>query len=762
MYTDYTEENENSEENYYEDTQGSSNNTEKIKKILFFVGVFVVVLILIIVLVKSCSKDNHGETGLNDLPPSIVISRTSLTLEVGESYELFPDVLNVDEMPVVSWYSEASSIVSVSDDGVILANSEGTTNIVAFFKYNDQTYSSKCAVTVTSETIALESINIIQEEIVIKKGNSVLIELSYSPTNAKVEDLIFVSDNSSVATVSDAGYINAIDNGTTTITVKTKDGLLSDSVSVTVSETGTLTINPVSLQIKGLSTGLSVGTTSQVIYELLPETTTEKKLTWTSSNPSIATVDSNGLITGVKAGTCKIVASTSNNISSSIEVTVEANEVNVTGVEIVGSTSITMHTGYTYQIYYNITPSNATNKKVYFTSSNSSVVHVNSLGILSAQSAGNATITVISADGNKSANIYVNVVGETTSSSSTSSSSGSSSSSSSSGSSSTSSSSSSSSSTDVSCSPSLMTYISHNGSSYGAVVSSINFSKAKAFIGLSETPYIKITSLADCLDTSNITYKTYYGTSLTNNKISNETLKKSGKILLNSLVYLNQGNGYYRIEITGKLSNSTDTYTKNYYAIVGDTSSIVSLTAQYKYYNYSEKFLYINYGVNSTLSSTSYINFCRSTSSCTPSSSKTTGSITSTGKHLITNVGLNEVVCSAVFENGVQISNQICTSKATAPTISVTPNKVASTGNLELTPTLKTSGSGSAKIYYCSNTSTTCQPSTSSFKATSGNTYSWAYGSSVTYKYVCFQAIDSNSNRSQKICYNLETAKVVV
>ena len=588
MYTDYTEE-ENNDESYYVENNDNQNK-EKLKKIVFFVLIFVVLIIVIVLVAKGCSNsDDNGGTSVNEnQTPTIAINRQSLALEVGDSFQLEADVLLASiANPVVSWRSDDTSVAAVNDDGYVTALGEGETNIVAIYRQNGIPYTTSCSIVVTSTKVEIESIDIVQEDISLRKGGSVLLQVAVTPEDATVDSLTFTSDDTSIATVSNEGRINAINTGTTTITVKTSDNQFSDSVSVTVTESGTTVVSPVSLQLIGLENGVSVGTSSRVAYIISPSNATTS-LTWSSSDPSIATVNSEGVVTGVKAGTCTIMASTSNNISSSLQITVSSNEVAVSRITINGDTS--MQTGWTKLLQYTISPSNATNKNVTFTSSNSSVVFVDSNGIIAALGSGTAVVTITTEDGKKTAAVNVTVTGESGSVSgsqtgsgsggsngSTGGSTGGSSSGGNSGGSSSGSSSSSSSSSSDSCTAYDMITISHNGSSAGAIVSTISFSNTKPFTSTSLTPTLTVTDLSDCVDSVN--YYVYYGTTSSNISgiaSSNGTIRNSG-----STIKLEHGNGYYKILVKGYDSSKKQYLNKYYYAHVNTgTSSRTSPTIQ--------------------------------------------------------------------------------------------------------------------------------------------------------------------------------------
>ena len=443
MYADYSQ--ENTQDNSYNNSHQSDK--EKIKRIVFIVLIFVILLILIVVIVKGCSKketENINGVSNGEQNVSIAINFQSISLEVGESRKLYADVImSKNKNPILVWTSEDSNIASVNDEGVVMTHSEGVTNIIVTYTENGKVYTNKCQVTVTKKettVVSLEKIEIEQENIQMKKGNKLLLQVSTYPVEAKIDDLIYETDNRSVATISSDGYINAIGVGTTTITVKTKEGI-SDSVTLTVLDEGVTVINPIDFQLLGLSNSLTVGSKATIYSIITPTNATNTKLTWTSTNPLVASVDNNGVVTGISAGKTIIMASTSNNISKMIEVEVLSNEVKVTGISIAEGNSLNMTVGGTKKITPVITPDNATNKNIIYTSTNQSVATVDSNGMIYAISEGVTSIRVLTSDQNKMAYMTVTVTkastkNEGSSSSSSSSSSGSSSGSSGSGSSS--------------------------------------------------------------------------------------------------------------------------------------------------------------------------------------------------------------------------------------------------------------------------------------------------------------------------------------
>ncbi len=139
--------------------------------------------------------------------------------------------------------------------------------------------------------------------------------------------------------------------------------------------------------------------TASVTATIKPSDATNKTVKWTTSNPAVATV-SGGTITGVGIGTATITATTSNGLTKTVKVTVKENSniVKPTGVTL-SSSSLTIEEGSTDTLTATVKPTNATNKAVTWSSSNTAVATVDSKGVVTAVSEGTATITVTTING---------------------------------------------------------------------------------------------------------------------------------------------------------------------------------------------------------------------------------------------------------------------------------------------------------------------------------------------------------------------------
>lgn len=166
-------------------------------------------------------------------------------------------------------------------------------------------------------------------------------------------------------------------------------------------------IYPTSLTLTG-TTPISIGQTTLLQVGYVPSETNVKNVTFTSSDSNVASVDVNGLVTGVSAGTATITAtavSANGTISKTIDITVKA--IAVTSVSL-DTSAITVQVGKSQTLVATVSPTNATNKELIWSTSDSSIATVNN-GAVKGVSAGTAIITVKTVDGNKTASATVAV-----------------------------------------------------------------------------------------------------------------------------------------------------------------------------------------------------------------------------------------------------------------------------------------------------------------------------------------------------------------
>ena len=149
---------------------------------------------------------------------------------------------------------------------------------------------------------------------------------------------------------------------------------------------------------------VDVDATTKLNSTVAPSTATNKSVSYKSSDDAIATVSSNGTVTGVAEGDATITVTTQDgNKTDTATVTVNAVVINVTGVTVDPETA-TLEIGETQQLTPTVEPSNASYKAVSFTSSDDAIATVDNDGLVTAVKAGTADITVESLmDGSKTA-----------------------------------------------------------------------------------------------------------------------------------------------------------------------------------------------------------------------------------------------------------------------------------------------------------------------------------------------------------------------
>ena len=248
-------------------------------------------------------------------------------------------------------------------------------------------------------TVPATDVSLSQTELSLLKGATAKLTATVLPTDATNKKVRWSSNNTVVAIV-ESGTVAALSAGNATITVTTEDGNYTARCEVVV--TDPIPVSGVTLSQTELS--LVKGATATLSATVVPADATNKKVTWRSSNTSIATVE-NGTVTAVSAGNATITVTTEDgNHTARCEVTVT---VSATGVTL-SQTELSLVKGATATLTATVVPSDATNQKVRWSSNNTAVAIVEN-GTVTAVSGGNATITVTTEDGNHTATCEVTV-----------------------------------------------------------------------------------------------------------------------------------------------------------------------------------------------------------------------------------------------------------------------------------------------------------------------------------------------------------------
>ena len=389
------------------------------------------------IFVKAFTTDTNDEPSIIGVD-SVTISPNVLNLKVGETssltYNISPSNADIKS---TEWSSSNTGVVSVDKDGKVSAVGIGTANVVIKVVGQDNSEASdSIVVNVISQYISVDSVtlvdannNTLSNSINLNIGEEVTIKFLLNPSNATLKETNWTNSDSSKVSMKDSvGYalIKGLEVGSSDIeiTVKDYDGnVKTDSVKVNVINSN----QPVlvsSIALSPTSVTLNPNGTYKFNVTVSPSNATNKGVTWSSNDTNVVSVDQNGNIKALKDGTAKIRVTAQDGSGKYAEasVTVESSKptnILVTGVSLNAST-VKMYVGQSYQLIHTIKPSNATNKGVTWSSSNTNVVSVSN-GKIVGKSSGKARITVTTNDGRYSAYTDVTVINRPSSNSSSSS-----------------------------------------------------------------------------------------------------------------------------------------------------------------------------------------------------------------------------------------------------------------------------------------------------------------------------------------------------
>lgn len=227
------------------------------------------------------------------------------------------------------------------------------------------------------------------------------IRYSVLPNNATNTNVTFKSLNEKVAIVDANGVVTGVSEGNADIVITTEEGGFEAKCTVRVDGIDARGIERVG--DKTVTMGLNQ--TRQLQVKITPSDTTNKNVQWTSSNNSVATVDSNGVVTSKNSGSTIITATTHNGLKTEFFIEVETPVTNIT----LNSNEINLNPGGTFKLDATVNPSNASNKNIKWISANESIATVDQSGNVTADVAGTTYISAVSADGKVVATCTVNV-----------------------------------------------------------------------------------------------------------------------------------------------------------------------------------------------------------------------------------------------------------------------------------------------------------------------------------------------------------------
>ena len=294
------------------------------------------------------------------------------------------------------WTSSNKKVATVDKKGVVKTVGPGTAVISASIP----TIGLSTEHTVNVKIINVTGVKLNKTSATLRVGAEQKLTATISPSNATYKSVTWSSSDTSVATVDENGNVKALKAGTATITVKTSDQGKTATCKITVKPP----VSSVSLNKTSLS--LKTGSSESLTATVKPDNAYDKAVSWSSSNTSVATVDSKGTIKAIKAGTATITVKTKDQEKTATgKVTVKHA---VTGVSL-NKSKLSLKAGTRETLVAVVSPDNAYDKGVTWSSNNTSVATVDKNGIVKGIKAGKATITVKTSDQGKTATCEVTV-----------------------------------------------------------------------------------------------------------------------------------------------------------------------------------------------------------------------------------------------------------------------------------------------------------------------------------------------------------------
>src|SRR5512140_487937 len=322
------------------------------------------------------------------MPAKVIVSPSQTSQAVGHHATLTASVSTSTgrALPghLVRWTSTNTSTATVTEMGSVTALKPGQAKVIA------TTNNVADTAVVTVSPAAISSLNVSPNNTVLSSGAT--LQLSAHAKDAEGNELTgrtvgWSSSDEDIATVSTSGLVTAVKVGSATITATSEGVHASATVRVAAGGVAQVTVSPGSV-------GLVAGKSQQLSASLEDEAGNAlptHSITWSSANNSIASVSSNGVVSGLHAGSTTITAS-ADGISGHASVVVSAGAVENVSVS---PSSMNLASGGTQQLSAKLTDAsgNVLSENVAWSSSNTSIATVSANGLVTAAHSGSATIT---------------------------------------------------------------------------------------------------------------------------------------------------------------------------------------------------------------------------------------------------------------------------------------------------------------------------------------------------------------------------------
>lgn len=333
----------------------------------------------------------------------VTLSQTTASIYATKTLKLTATVTPANATDKsLTWTSDKPSVATV-DARTGLITGVGSGSAVITVKTNDGDYHAACIVSVFKKVeVTGISLNITSRALYI--GNTVQLKATVEPTTATFPQVTWKSDNPAVATVDQFGLVRAVGVGTTYVSVTSEDNpfiVKKCKITSSIQTTG-VKLNLSSFELYETGTKMLKATVE-------PSNATNKSVIWSSSDPSVASVNVDGVVTANSQGTAVITCTTKDSARTAKCTVKVLKTIKSTSVSL-DVRSLTLNDGKTAKLTASIRPSNVSITSLTWKSSNKKVATVTSEGVVKAVGPGKCKITVKTKDTGKKATCKVTVL----------------------------------------------------------------------------------------------------------------------------------------------------------------------------------------------------------------------------------------------------------------------------------------------------------------------------------------------------------------
>jgi uncharacterized protein YjdB len=260
-----------------------------------------------------------GNVTADQIPPSgtrvtgISLDRKSLNMETYQTTTLHAVVYpNTAANKAVVWYSSNTNVANVNEYSIVTAKTQGSAVITA--RTVDNSLTAACTVTViaSSSYVPVNNVSLNKTDISMEAQKVMILEAQIYQDNATNKNVIWSSSNSAIASVDENGIVCAKGKGSCYITVKTSDGGYTATCRISVTDASDDDISDSGISLNRLFIFVETGKTEKLEAKVLPRYALDKTVLWESSDENVASVTSDGAVSGLKEGFAVITVTTKN------------------------------------------------------------------------------------------------------------------------------------------------------------------------------------------------------------------------------------------------------------------------------------------------------------------------------------------------------------------------------------------------------------------------------------------------------------------